>query len=256
MATNLILLDIGNSAVTYGHYQGGRMAKFGSCHHQDIPKLLPKWLKKGGEGQSYVIISSVVPKITQKCLQVARAFSQVPVWVVGRNLSIPLKHKYKSLKQLGADRQVNLYGALQIYRPPFLVIDIGTATTVDYVSAKGVFEGGMIIPGPETAFQALLSRTALLPKSMRFPKKRGSFFGRNTQACLVAGILEGHGAMLEELIRRARHQYGKGLRVIATGGLAQTLKPLVPALGTVDPHLTLKGLLLAYKRRKPGYEPK
>ncbi len=245
----LLLLDIGNTAVTYGHYHGGRLSKFGSCSHDNIPKLMALWLKKGVNVSFEIIIGSVVPKITQTCIQTARRHGGLAVWVAGRNLLIPINHKYRSLKQLGADRQVNLYGALQIYQPPFLVLDVGTAITADYVSAKGVFEGGMIIPGPETAFHALLNRTALLPKALRFPTSPEAFLGRDTAGCLRSGILQGYGSMLEELIPRVRNHYGRRLRVIATGGLAKTLKPLVPTLGTVDPQLTLKGLLLAYKQR-------
>lgn len=252
----IILFDIGNTALTYGVYEGGRLLSFGSVLHNNIPKLIKNCLKSGGNNNLNIIISSVVPKITRMIKKFVKNKKHLKLWVAGENLPIPIKHNYNNFKQLGVDRAVNLYGALRIHRPPMLIIDYGTAVTFDYLSAKGVFEGGMIIPGPEISFQALLERAALIPKSIRLPKKSSSFLGRTTYDCIRSGILEGYGAMTDGLIARFRKRFGKKLRVIATGGFVGHLAPYCQSLDIKDPKHSLKSLLILFKdyqnQKRPG----
>lgn len=248
----LILLDIGNTAVTYGIYKGGRLLRSGSCIYNDIPKIVKKCLISGYSSKINVIISSVVPKITKSMtlgtgpLRFPGPVPKVKIWVVGRNLPVKIKHRYQFSK-LGVDRAVNIYGALRIYKAPFLIIDSGTAITFDYVSKQGVFEGGMIVPGPEVSLQALMERAALLPKNILLPKKAASFLGRTTYDCMVSGILEGYGALTDGLIERFRKRYGKSLKVIATGGFMNHLKPYTRQIDVVDLRHSVKSLLLLAK---------
>ncbi len=200
----------------------------------------------GGCGPFNLVISSVVPKVTQKLRQAIKP-KPAGFWVVGENLQLPLKHKYHNIKQLGADRIVNLYGALQRYTPPFLVIDFGTAITFDYVSAEKVFEGGMIVPGPELAFKALLSKAALLPKNARLPEKTVSFLGTDTYSCMNSGIMNAYGAMADGLIERFKSRFGTDLRVIATGGFASHLKPYTRSFEILDPRHAVYSLYSAYQ---------
>jgi type III pantothenate kinase len=148
---------------------------------------------------------------------------------------------------LGVDRKVNIYGAVRMYSLPMLVIDYGTAITFDYIDLKGVFRGGMIIPGPETAYRALAQRAALLPKGLPFPKRTKFFLGRNTRECMESGILEGYGAMTDELILRFRKRYGKNLRVLATGGFAGVLSPFTKHIDIIDPKHAIKSLLALWR---------
>ena len=145
------------------------------------------------------------------------------------------------------DRKVNIYGAIRMYRLPLLVIDYGTAITFDYIDPKGVFRGGMIIPGPETSYRALGEKAALLPKGLSLPKKARSFLGRNTRDCMESGILEGYGAMTDELILRFRKRYGKNLRVLATGGFAGVIAPYAKHIDIVDPKHSIKSLLALWR---------
>ncbi|MBI3313884.1 MAG: type III pantothenate kinase [Candidatus Omnitrophica bacterium] len=243
----IILIDVGNTALTYGVYEGGRFLSYGSKVHSNIPKLV-KYCTKSGNNKSFnVVISSVVPKITSIIKKSFKRAKGCKVWVAGENLPIPINHKYKEFNKLGRDRAVNLYGALRIHRPPMLVIDYGTAVTFDYLSPQGVFEGGMIIPGPEISFQALLQRAALIPKTIRLPKKSPSFLGRSTYDCIKAGILEGYGAMTDGLIELFRKRFGKNLRVLATGGFAQHLAPYCHSINIKDSKHSLKSLLILFK---------
>ena len=234
----LLLLDIGNTAATYGVYQGGRFLQTGSCLYSDIPKLVNICLKSGVNTKHFnLVIASVVPKITQKITSFSRK-KGVKTWVAGQNLPIPIKHPYPKSQKPGMDRLVCLYGAKQLFQPPLLVIDFGTAITFDYLSKRGIFEGGMIVPGPELSFQSLVQRAALIPKTLRLPRKASSFIGSNTLECLSSGILEGYGALTDGLIERFREKYGKNLKVIATGGFAGHLKTYSRHLKNLDPVLS------------------
>lgn len=250
MSYTLMLVDIGNTRATYGIYSGARILDFGSCKYTDIPKIFKNCSIGGDNHQKLISISSVVPSITKSTVAKIKGKSKknAPrVWVVGKDIKIPVKHKYNKSNKLGIDRLVNIYGALRIYKAPLLMIDFGTAITFDYVSEKEIFEGGMIIPGPETSFQALLAKAALIPKSLRLPEKSKGFLGKNTYDCISNGTLEGYGAMTDGLILRFKEKYGKKLKVIATGGFTKNIKPFSKELSIVDPDHTIKSLLLLTK---------
>jgi type III pantothenate kinase len=244
----LILLDIGNTSVTYGFYGNGRLHRFGSCLYDSVPYIINNLADSGKlDSNNHIVISSVVPKITQFVKRSIFNKKGFKLWIIGENLRISIPHRYISLKKLGSDRLVNLYGAIRIYKPPILVIDFGTGVTFDYVSRKGVFEGGMIIPGPQISFQALLARTALIPKELRLPTKSSSFIGRNTQQCVTSGILEGYGSMTDELVSRFKSKFGKSLRVLVTGGYAGAIKPFSNEFQIYDPRHSIKSLLIIFK---------
>lgn len=238
----LIAFDIGNTAVTYGVAEKGTLKRFGSCIFNDIPKFIQNCSISGKNNQLNVIISSVVPENTKKLGSILSHHKACKVWVLGQNLKLHLKSRYHS-KQIGIDRLVNVYGGLKFFKAPFLVIDFGTAITFDYVSPKGVFEGGMIIPGPELSFQALIQKAAKLPKKARLPLKSPHFLGTNTLDSLKSGILEGYGSLTDELISRFKKRFGSGLKVIATGGFSHHLKPYTRSLKTIEPKLSVKSLI-------------
>lgn len=244
----LILLDIGNTAVTYGVYRGRKLSAFGSILFDSIPYFIDKNHKSGMSVDNInIVISSVVPKNTDflKTLISKKNPKKFKIWIAGGNLPIPIRHRYKPGK-LGTDRAVNIYGALRLYKPPLLILDYGTAITFDYVSRSGVFEGGMILPGPEIGFQALIKRAALLPKKARLPRKAASFIGRDTYECMRSGILEGYGALSDGLIERFRERYGKNLKVIATGGFASVLRPYTRLMDITDPKHSIKSLFTLF----------
>ena len=245
----LIALDIGNTAVTYGVSEKGILKRFGSCIFNDIPKFIQNCSISGKNNQLNIIISSVVPENTKKLADIFSSNKAFKVWVLGKNLKLTLKSKYNS-KQIGIDRLVNVYGGLQFYKPPFLLIDFGTAITFDYVSPKGAFEGGMIIPGPELSFQALIHKAARLPKQARLPLKAPHFLGTNTLDCLKTGVLEGYGAMTDELVSRFKKRFGSKLKVIATGGFSCHLKPYSRSLKIIDPKLSIRSLISIAKDQK------
>ena len=247
MIKRILAIDIGNTAATVGFYEGGRLLSFGSMYYNDIPKYASKLIKSGKNSHLDVIISSVFPKIASFLKYKLQNVKGLKLWVVGGNLPMKIRHKYSNYNGLGVDRKVNIYGAVRMYRLPMLVIDYGTAITFDYIDPKGVFRGGMIIPGPETAYRALGQRAALLPKGLSLPKRAKSFLGGNARECMESGILEGYGAMTDELIVRFRKRYGENLRVLATGGFAEVIRPYAKRIDAIDPEHSIKSLLALWR---------
>jgi len=245
----ILAIDIGNTAVTFGFYEAGRLLDFGSMEYNEIPKYTRKLTACGKNSHLEVIISSVYPKITTFLKCKLQSVKGLKLWVVGGNSPIKIRHKYINYSGLGVDRKVNIYGAVRMYRLPLLVIDYGTAITFDYIDSKGVFLGGMIIPGPETAYRALGQRAALLPKGLSIPKRAKSFLGRNARECMESGILQGYGAMTDELILRFQKRYGKNLRVLATGGFSEVIRPYTTHIDVIDPKHSIKSLLALWREK-------
>ena len=250
MIKRILAIDIGNTAATVGFYEGGRLVDFGSMYYDDIPKYADKLSRNGKNSHLDIVISSVFPKITHKLLKSRSVRKEQNIWVVGQGLPIIIRHKYNNYNELGCDRKVNIYGAVRMYRLPMLVIDYGTAITFDYIDSKGVFQGGMIVPGPETAYRALSQRAALLPKKLALPRKTKAFLGKNPKECMESGILEGYGSMTDELILRFKKRYGKNLRVLATGGFSEVIYPYTKHIDTVDPKHSIKSLLALFREHR------
>jgi type III pantothenate kinase len=249
MTKRILAIDIGNTAATVGFYEGGRLIDFGSIYYDDIPKYALKLLKSGKDSHLDIIISSVYPEITKKVKSSLGSIKGQRIWVIGQNLPIKIRHNYNNYNSLGCDRKVDAYGAAQMYRLPMLVIDYGTAITFDYIDPKGVFQGGLIIPGPETSYRALCQRAALLPKNLKLPRRTTTFLGKNARECMESGILEGYGAMTDELIQRFKMRYGKKLRVLATGGFSGVIRPYTKHIDIVDPQHSVKSMLALWRNK-------
>lgn len=238
------LLDVGNTAVTYGLTEKNTLIRFGSEKIDNIPKILTEC---GKQNEINVVISSVVPKNTKYLVLKLSKFQRVHIKIVGKEIPLEIVSKYKNNNQLGIDRKVNIYGALKLFKPPFLIIDIGTGITIDYVSRRGVFEGGLIAPGPDIALKALLKRAALLPKTLSFPGKSKGLIGRSTHECITSGIIESYAAMIDGLIERYRKQFGIPIKSIITGGFSLCLKSRIRQADVVEPLLSIKSLILLFR---------
>ena len=241
-------MDIGNTSISYGVFRQGRFQTVHSSSSNNIP-LLVRNLDRivNSIPINSALISSVVPRITQ----IIRKSIKKNLFIAGGNLSVPFKHNYKSIKRLGSDRLVNAYGGMKRYGCPLLILDFGTALTCDYVSKRGIFEGGLIIPGPEISWRALAEKTALLPK-LPFPKSRRHLplIGQDTKTGMEAGILQGYAALADGLIEKFRAHYKVRPKVVATGGLAKAIYPYSCRIDVLDPLLTLQGLVEIFRDRK------
>jgi type III pantothenate kinase len=151
-------------------------------------------------------------------------------------------------REVGADRIVNALAAYHRYGGPVIVVDFGTATTFDAISAKGEYLGGVICPGPQISADALFQRAAKLPRiDVRKPPH---VIGRTTVASMQSGLFWGYVDMVEGLVRRMRAELGGDVAVVATGGLAVLVAPEAKGIDHVDPELTLRGLRIVWQRNQ------
>ena len=195
-----------------------------------------------------IVIASVVPPLTGMLVAMVRDyFDRVPLlFEPAVNAGIPIL--IDNPAEVGADRIVNSIAAHATYGSgrPIIVIDFGTATTFDAVSAKGEYLGGVICPGPQVSADALVQRTAKLPRID--VRKPAHVIGTNTIAAMQSGLFWGYVDMVEGLVRRMIAELGGSAVVVATGGLASVVAPESPLIAHVDPELTLRGLRLVWER--------
>jgi type III pantothenate kinase len=255
----LLALDIGNTNITLGLVAGGTLgaARRAATHRAstaDEFELLLEGLL-GLDGQSLaavtgMAVASVVPSLTALAEGVAGRHG-IPV-IVATSGSVPLAIRVDRPAEVGADRIVNALAAARLYGTPAVVVDFGTATTLDCVGPDGAYVGGAIAPGLELGLEALDARTAKLPRiELRAPDRA---IGRDTVSAMQSGTFFGYQALASGLLARVRAELAESagiaphqVRAILTGGLsAAPWATGVEGVDVIDPDLTLKGLAILY----------
>ena len=250
----LLVIDIGNSNVVAGVYKGKKLLcswRFASQRAKTADEyviLLADFFKSSRLSTKKIraaILSSVVPPLIpvfeDAC---ARLFGLKPM-VVGPRLRLGLGIKVKNPEEVGADRLVNAVAGYQAFGGPLLIVDSGTATTVDVVSGRGDYLGGVILPGITISIEALVTRTAKLPRiEMARPKNP---IGDSTVEAMRSGIYHGYVGQIRELIRVLSKELGGKVKVLATGGLSHWIPAADVGIHKVIPDLTLEGLRLIYE---------
>lgn len=194
------------------------------------------------------IISSVVPSATLSIKQAVMKITNKSIMVVGPGIKTGLVIQLENPKQLGSDLVVGAVAALSKYKAPMVIFDLGTATTAAVISEKGVYLGGMIIPGVNVSLNSLTGSTSQLPKiSLEPPKK---LIGGNTVECMTSGIFYSTAASLDGIAERIEEELGQEVTVIATGGLASTIVPFCKREMIVNDDLLLEGLVILYNKNK------
>jgi type III pantothenate kinase len=253
----LLVCDIGNSNIVFGLYDGDELAahwRLTSRLNATVDEytvmmgtLLDRYDAR--RPVSAAILSSVVPPLGQKIAEVLQQLVNVTPLAVGPGVRTGLDIQYDDPREVGADRIVNAVGALARHEPPLIIVDFGTATTFDVVLPPNIYLGGAIAPGLLIARDALVERTALLPKvEMRAVERK---VGRNTADSIRSGLYYGTGALVDGLIDAICEEQGIDPTVIATGGLAQLIQGASSRLEKVESDLTLWGLRQIWLRNRP-----
>jgi len=249
----LLALDAGNSSITLGVFQrkkllfSGRIPTHGpSSYRPLLSSLLCRW-KVSGRKLDGVILSSVVPKATLSLKRALRGLVSSRPLILGENVKAPIVNRYRIPSQVGQDRLVNAVAAYELYGGPAIVVDFGTAVTIDLVSGRREYLGGLIVPGVEIALEALSQRAALLPQiKLKAPKE---FLGRDTVGSMRSGIFFGYSALCDGIVRQLKARFAQKARVIATGGYSPLIAPLCRTVQIVNPILTLRGLQIIFQKK-------
>ena len=253
----LVVMDIGNSNIVMGLYEGEVLRqhwRFSTDRNktEDEYGMLVKSLFDS-VGLSFdqvkgVILSSVVPPLNHTIERMCIKYLQQKALVVGPGIKTGLNIKYEYPREVGSDRIVNAVAAIHHYGTPLIVVDFGTATTFCYVDGRGQYMGGAIAPGIGISTEALVSRAAKLPRIEI--SKPANVVGRNTISAMQAGIYYGFVGQVEGIVRRIIAEAGIEPKVVATGGMAELVANETACIHVVDPHLTLKGLRLIFERNQ------
>ena len=255
----LLALDIGNTNITLGAFQGEKLCAtwrlFTDLHRQPdeyaalIRSLLPL---KGVQIEDIkdIIACSVVPPLTTVFEEVARSSFHVVPLVVGMGTKTGVRILYDSPRDVGADRVVDAAAAYRMYGGPLVVVDFGTATVFDAITVDGDYLGGAIVPGVTIAAEALYMGTSQL-RRVEF-QAPSSAIGKNTVAAIQSGLVFGHVAIVEGMVKRFRAELGEDAKAIATGGLAELIAKETGVFYAVNQDLTLIGLRLIHEMNRPA----
>ncbi len=251
-----LAVDVGNTESVVGLFRSDDLEvarswrlSTGVPRTADEFELLLRSLLKNGNALPVqrAVVGSVVPTLTGPLVDALGRLAQGNVHVVDSTSPLPIRLDVEEPRTVGADRIVNTLAASHLYSVDTIVVDLGTATTYDCITAGGVFCGGVIAPGVSSGEDWLAGRTAKLPRVQLRPPDR--VVGRRTETCLQSGIFYSAVEAMDGIVERIRGEWGRnganGALVVATGGYAPILAPHSRTVEKVEPHLTLVGLELA-----------
>ena len=240
-----LLIDIGNTNTSFAVVKENSIRRKYFIHtgrRQIEPASLKRLFGADQRKIEEIIIVSVVPKFLSLITRNMKTICPgAVIRLVGRDIKVPIKNKYRKPREVGQDRLVTAFAAARLFGCPVLVMDFGTGVTFDLVNRAGEYEGGLIFPGIALALGALTENTALLPEIELKPTK--GLLGRDTRGSMNKGIIYGYAALCDGIIQRFREEYGKNLKTVATGGNAGLIAKHSNCIKTVYPDLILTGML-------------
>jgi type III pantothenate kinase len=253
----LLAFDIGNTTIAIGLFRGRKLVKSWKIKtdsdktSDEYGVILLNLMQVGGLAPGKVtgaIVSSVVPPLTPVIEEMCLAYFSMTASVVGPGLKTGMPILYESPLEVGADRITAAVAAFEKYGGPLIVLDFGTATTFDAISAKGEYLGGAIAPGIRISAEALYLKTAKLPRiEIRKPKRA---IGRTTVSSMQSGLYFGYIGLVTNTIREIRKELGGSARVIATGGFGGQVVPELAEIEAYEPDLVLEGLRIIHERNR------
>ncbi len=253
----LLAIDVGNTHTVLGIYKKEKLQSFWRIQTErekteDQYGIIVKNLLWYGNLESVeikdIIVSSVVPPMTQTLKRMGIKYFDVKPIVVSSDLEIGIKNQYENPGEVGADRIVNAIGGYELYGGPLIIVDFGTATTFCAISEDGSYIGGAIAPGIYISTDALFKLAAKLPKVEL--EKPDNVIGRNTTASMQAGIFYGFVGQVDGIVSKMIQEFYTEPTVIATGGLANLIYKESKTIERINPYLTLEGLKIIYNKNK------
>jgi len=251
----LLAFDVGNTTIAIGLFRGRKLVKSWKIKTDsdktgdEYGAVLLNLMQFAGLQPGKVtgaIISSVVPPLNGVVEQMCRDYFGTDALVVGPGLKTGMPILYENPLEVGADRITASVAAFEKYGGPVIVVDFGTATTFDAVSAKGEYLGGAIAPGVRIAAEALYLKTAKLPRiEIRKPKQA---IGRTTVSSMQSGLYFGYLGLVTRTIEEIRKELGRTARVVATGGVGSQVAAELPTIEAFEPDLVLEGLRIIHER--------
>jgi type III pantothenate kinase len=255
----LLAIDVGNTQTVIGLYGDDERSHELTDHWRVATKaertsdehalLIQEFLSFSGHDWRTAIagvaISSGVPMVTYELRRMCERYLEIEPVVLGTGIKTGMPVLYDNPKEVGADRIANAVGAFDLYGGPTIVVDFGTATTFDIISAKGEYLGGAIVPGIEISLDALFGRAAAL-RRVELVEPR-SVIGKTTVESVQSGVIYGYSALVDGMCDRIEEQIGEST-VLATGGLADLIAPVADSIEHTEPWLTLHGLRLIWEK--------
>ena len=253
----ILAIDIGNSNIVIGCIEGGEiqnetriatdLVKTSDQYCFDLKNMLSLSDVPVARLED-VIISSVVPPVLNSMRTAVLKLTGKKPFVVGPGIKTGLNILLDNPQQVGSDLIVAAVAALREYKPPLILIDMGTATTISVINKDRAYLGGCICPGVRISAEALSSRAALLPGINLDQPRRA--IGKNTIDCMRSGIMLGTACMLDGMIERMERELGERATVVATGGIARFVLPMCRREIAYDRNLLLKGLAVLYEMNR------
>jgi type III pantothenate kinase len=256
----LLCIDIGNTNIVAGVFKGCKLKNHWRIRTErdmtsdELAVLINNLFMPAQislKSISNTIISCVVPPLLNTFKEFCHLYLDLEPMVVSTDIETGMIINYDNPKEVGADRIVNAVAAYSKYKTGLIVVDFGTATTFDYISPEGAYEGGAIAPGIGISAEALFKKASKLPRVEIFDKPK-TVIAKNTISSMNSGLIYGYACLVDGIVDRIKQEAGSNLSVIATGGLAPLIKSEAKTIDHIEEFLTLDGLKIIFELNSKG----